>query len=126
MPAAAASAAPADPSLAVRVDDLLPQTQCRRCGFEGCRPYAEAVAGHALEKEAGGLSGAPLTKASTVVLARLRSELDPTIPIIGSGGVMSAEDARAKFDAGAALVQVYTGLVYRGPRLVKEIAALGV
>ena len=48
MPAAAASAAPADPSLAVRVDDLLPQTQCRRCGFEGCRPYAEAVAGHAV------------------------------------------------------------------------------
>ena len=86
----------------------------------------EAVAGHALEKEAGGLSGAPLTKASTAVLARLRAELDSAIPIIGSGGVMTAEDAQAKFDAGAALVQVYTGLVYRGPRLVKEIAALRV
>ena len=51
-------------------------------------------------------------------------ELDPAIPIIGSGGVMSAADARAKFDAGAALVQVYTGLVYRGPRLVREIAGM--
>ena len=43
---------------------------------------------------------------------------------IGSGGVMSADDAKAKFDAGAALVQVYTGLVYKGPRLVTEIAGL--
>ncbi|MBU6178590.1 MAG: quinone-dependent dihydroorotate dehydrogenase [Verrucomicrobia bacterium] len=86
----------------------------------------EAVSGHALANEAGGLSGAPLTKASTAVLARLRRELDPAIPIIGSGGVMSAADARAKFDAGAALVQVYTGLVYRGPRLVREIAGMAV
>lgn len=84
----------------------------------------EAVSGHALANEAGGLSGAPLAKASTAVLARLRRELDPAIPIIGSGGVMSAADARAKFDAGAALVQVYTGLVYRGPRLVREIAGM--
>lgn len=86
----------------------------------------EAVSGHALAHEPGGLSGTPLTKASTAVLARLRRELDPSIPIIGSGGVMGAADARAKFDAGAALVQVYTGLVYRGPRLVREIAALAV
>jgi len=84
----------------------------------------EAVTGHPFAKEAGGLSGAPLTNASTAVLARLRSELDPAIPIIGSGGVMNAADAKAKFDAGAALVQVYTGLIYRGPRLVREIAAL--
>ena len=84
----------------------------------------DAVAGHPLANEAGGLSGAPLTQSSTAVLARLRSELDPTIPVIGSGGVMSAADAQAKLDAGAALVQVYTGLVYRGPRLVREIAAL--
>lgn len=86
----------------------------------------EAVSGHALANEAGGLSGAPLAKASTAVLARLRRELDPAIPVIGSGGVMSAADARAKFDAGAALVQVYTGLVYRGPRLVREIAGMAV
>ncbi len=84
----------------------------------------DAVAGHPLADEAGGLSGAPLTRKATSVLARLRSELDPAIPVIGSGGVMKAEDAQAKFEAGAALVQVYTGLVYRGPRLVREIAAL--
>lgn len=84
----------------------------------------EAVSGHRLASEAGGLSGAPLTTRSTAVLARLRGELDKNIPIIGSGGVMCAADARAKFDAGADLVQVYTGLIYRGPRLVREIAAL--
>ena len=70
------------------------------------------------------MSGAPLIAKSTEVLRFLRGELDPSIPIIGSGGVMSAADARAKFEAGAALVQVYTGLVYRGPRLVREIAGL--
>lgn len=84
----------------------------------------DAVTGHLLAKEAGGLSGAPLATKSTELLARLRAELDPAIPIVGSGGVMTADDAQAKFDAGAALVQVYTGLVYRGPRLVREIAAL--
>lgn len=85
----------------------------------------DAVAGHAHAGEGGGLSGAPLTDASTAVLARLRASLDPAIPIIGSGGVMSAADAQGKFDAGASLVQVYTGLIYRGPRLIREIAALG-
>lgn len=83
-----------------------------------------AVAGHPHAAETGGLSGAPLTSRSTEVLRRLRADLDPDIPLIGSGGVMTAEDAKAKFEAGAALVQVYTGLVYRGPRLVREIAAL--
>lgn len=85
----------------------------------------DAVSGHALAEEAGGLSGAPLTEHSTQILALLRSEMDVSIPIIGSGGVMSPADAQAKFDAGAALVQVYTGLVYRGPELVNEIAKLG-
>ena len=84
----------------------------------------DAVAGHANADEAGGLSGGPLTEHSTEILSLLRSEMDDSIPIIGSGGVMSAADAQVKFDAGAALVQVYTGLVYRGPALVREIAAL--
>ncbi|MBP6782254.1 MAG: quinone-dependent dihydroorotate dehydrogenase [Verrucomicrobiales bacterium] len=83
-----------------------------------------AVAGHALAGEAGGLSGAPLTTKSTEVLGLLRREMNTAIPIIGSGGVMTAADARAKFDAGAALVQVYTGLVYKGPRLVSEISKM--
>jgi dihydroorotate dehydrogenase len=83
--------------------------------------FREAVSGHPRAGEAGGLSGAPLTTASTKVLAQLRRELDPTIPIIGSGGVMSGADAGEKFSAGAALVQIYTGLVYRGPSLIREI-----
>lgn len=83
-----------------------------------------AVQGHEHAEEAGGLSGAPLTEKATGILALLRSEMDDTIPIIGSGGVMTAADARAKFDAGASLVQVYTGLVYHGAALVREIAAM--
>ncbi|MEM7602479.1 MAG: quinone-dependent dihydroorotate dehydrogenase, partial [Verrucomicrobiota bacterium] len=79
-----------------------------------------AVAGHSLADEAGGLSGGPLTEKSTEILALLREEMNDAIPIIGSGGVMSAADARAKREAGAALVQVYTGLVYRGAALVRE------
>lgn len=79
------------------------------------------VQDHALAEEAGGLSGAPLTEMSTGVLARLREDLDPEIPIIASGGIMSAADARTKIEAGAAMVQVYTGLVYRGPELITEI-----
>lgn len=85
----------------------------------------ETVTGHALAGEGGGLSGAPLTNRSTEVLRLLRREMNAAIPVIGSGGVMSADDARAKFDAGAALVQVYTGLIYQGPKLVAEIANLG-
>jgi len=81
----------------------------------------KAVSGHELAEEAGGLSGAPLTEKATEILALLRSEMDPDIPIIGSGGVMSGADAKAKLDAGAALVQVYSGLIYRGPALIREI-----
>ncbi len=84
-----------------------------------------AVAGHPIADEAGGLSGAPLTEKSTEILRLLRSELDPSIPIIGSGGVMTKADAQAKLDAGAALVQIYTGLIYRGPALVQEAVGCG-
>ncbi len=75
---------------------------------------------HALE--AGGLSGPPLMQSSNRVIAQLRSILGPEYPIIGVGGVMSGEDARAKVAAGADLVQVYTGFIYRGPELVSEAA----
>ena len=72
--------------------------------------------------EAGGLSGAPLLAASNRVVAQLRGELGSGYPIIGVGGVMSGDDALAKLDAGADLVQIYTGLIYRGPALVAEAA----
>jgi len=72
--------------------------------------------------EAGGLSGGPLLEASNRVIAQLRSALGVGYPIIGVGGVMSAQDALAKLQAGADVVQIYTGLIYRGPKLVDEIA----
>ncbi|EHR71142.1 dihydroorotate dehydrogenase, subfamily 2 [Burkholderiales bacterium JOSHI_001] len=83
----------------------------------------DAVAGLPHADETGGLSGAPVREASNKVIRALRSALGPGFPIIGVGGVMSGEDARAKIAAGADLVQVYTGLIYRGPALVRECAA---
>jgi dihydroorotate dehydrogenase len=88
-------------------------TTVSRAGVEGL-PHAG---------EAGGLSGAPVREAATAVVRKLAAALKGSVPIIGVGGIMSAADAREKLDAGASLVQVYTGLVYRGPGLVREIVA---
>ncbi len=82
----------------------------------------DAVAGQPHASEAGGLSGAPLREASNRVIAALRQALGNTMPIIGVGGVMRGDDAAAKLGAGADLVQIYTGLIYRGPSLVREAA----
>ena len=82
----------------------------------------EAVQGLPHAQEAGGLSGAPVFEASNRVIRQLRAELGPHTPIIGVGGVTSGETARAKREAGADLVQIYTGLIYRGPELVREAA----
>lgn len=73
-------------------------------------------------QESGGLSGAPLTQRATAVIRQLHSVLHGAIPVIGVGGILSAHDAQDKLAAGASLVQIYTGLIYRGPDLVKEIA----
>ena len=81
----------------------------------------EAVADHPLHEEAGGLSGAPLTAPSTEVIAAFHAELGDKIPIIGVGGIMCADDARAELRAGATLVQLYTGFIYRGPALIHDI-----
>ncbi len=81
----------------------------------------DAVKGHPLAHEAGGLSGAPVTEVSTRVIRSLRKTLDPGIPIIGVGGILNRADAEEKLAAGAALVQIYTGLIYRGSRLVREL-----
>ncbi|MFD1709461.1 quinone-dependent dihydroorotate dehydrogenase [Ottowia sp. GY511] len=83
----------------------------------------EAVQGMRHADEAGGLSGAPVREASNRVVSELRAALGEGFPIIGVGGVMSGADAVAKIDAGADLVQIYTGLIYRGPALVQEAAA---
>ncbi|MBG6081570.1 quinone-dependent dihydroorotate dehydrogenase [Rubrivivax gelatinosus] len=82
----------------------------------------EAVQGLRHAEETGGLSGRPVAEASNRVIRRLRAALGAGFPIIGVGGVMDAQDARAKLDAGADLVQIYTGLIYRGSALVGEAA----
>lgn len=71
--------------------------------------------------EVGGLSGKPLTQRSTEVIRFLAEKSNKAFPIIGVGGIHSAEDALEKLEAGADLVQLYTGFVYEGPRLIKEI-----
>ncbi len=69
----------------------------------------------------GGLSGKPLTNLSTEVIRYLVQKSEGKIPVIGVGGIMSGKDALEKLDAGASLVQIYTGFIYRGPRLIREI-----
>ena len=72
--------------------------------------------------EAGGLSGKPLLEKSTGVLAQVRKHVGPGYPLIGVGGIFTADDARRKLDAGADLVQVYTGFIYEGPMIAKRLA----
>lgn len=97
-----------------RVDAVIAtNTTLSRAGVE-TSPYAS---------EAGGLSGKPLFSRSTEIVARLSGILQGELPIIACGGIFSADDAHAKLEAGASLVQIYTGFIYRGPGLVREIAA---
>ena len=78
-----------------------------------------AVASHRYGDEQGGLSGAPLTAASTAIVKKIRAHL-PQMALIAAGGVMRAADMQAKLDAGADLVQIYSGLIYHGPQLVRD------
>ena len=82
----------------------------------------DAIQGLPHANEAGGLSGAPVLAASNRVIAQLRAALGKGFPIVGVGGVMSAQDAVSKIHAGADVVQIYTGLIYRGPDLVTQCA----
>lgn len=81
----------------------------------------DAVQGLPHAEEAGGLSGVPVRDRSTAVIKALAAHLAGALPIIGVGGILSSDDAAQKIEAGASLVQVYSGLVYRGPVLVDEI-----
>ena len=97
----------------------------RRHGFDAVIATNTTIARDAVQglphaEQAGGLSGAPVFAASNRVLAELVRALSGAVPIIGVGGVLSGADARAKFDAGASLVQLYSGLIYRGPDLIAE------
>lgn len=82
----------------------------------------DAVQGLPHAGEAGGLSGAPVREASNRVIRQLRAALGKDFPIIGVGGILSGQDAIAKIEAGADAVQIYTGLIYKGPALVHEVA----
>ena len=102
-----------DTLLECRVDGVIAtNTTLSREGVEGAR-HAE---------ESGGLSGAPLRERSTRVVADIRRRAGPGLPIIGVGGILSGDDALEKIEAGADLVQLYTGFIYRGPGLVREAA----
>lgn len=99
----------------------------RRHGIDGVIATNTTVSRHKVHhlpngQETGGLSGAPLLASSNRVIRLLRAELGSRYPIIGVGGVMSGADARSKIKAGADLVQIYTGLIYKGPGLVSEVA----
>jgi len=100
----------------------------RRHGIDGLiatntSTSRDGVAGLPYASEAGGLSGAPIRARATRVLAQFARRLGSSVALIGCGGILSREDAREKAAAGASLVQVYTGLVYRGPGLVSECAS---
>lgn len=82
----------------------------------------EEVAGHPLADEAGGLSGAPVRYKSTEMIRLLSESLKGKLPIIGVGGIVNGDDALEKIEAGASLVQVYSGFIYRGPALIAESA----
>ena len=81
----------------------------------------DGVSGHACSAETGGLSGAPLTQRADAMLAKVVKASAGRVPIIGVGGIMSVADAKRKIDIGASLIQIYTGMLYRGPGFVGEL-----
>lgn len=93
-------------------------TSVHRLGLEGRRLQAT---GQTLAEEAGGLSGRPLRRRAVEVLRRLRATAGPALPLIGVGGIDSAEAAWERISAGASLIQIYTGWIYEGPALVPSI-----
>ncbi|WP_028596275.1 quinone-dependent dihydroorotate dehydrogenase [Paenibacillus assamensis] len=107
-------------------EDLIPMTETIvQSGVSGIiatnTTLSRAGTNHPNRMEAGGLSGKPLTEHSTEIIRKVYRHTGGRIPIIGSGGVFTAEDAYAKICAGASLVEVYTGLIYRGPGISREI-----
>lgn len=83
----------------------------------------DSVSGMEFANEAGGLSGVPVRSASTEVIKKLKTRLQNQLPIIGVGGILSGADAKEKIAAGASLIQLYSGLIFRGPGLIQECAA---
>ena len=103
------------------IADLLMQHQIDGVIATNTTLARDAVAGMKNGAEIGGLSGAPVRNQSTIVIQQLSNQLQGALPIIGVGGILSGADAAEKIAAGASLVQVYSGLIYKGPSLVHDI-----
>ena len=101
--------------------ELLAQSVVNAAGL-AAPDVAQKFTGMPHSEEMGGLSGAPVLAGSNRVIRLLRQHLGPQFPIIGVGGILSAADAVSKIEAGADVVQIYTGLIYKGPALVHEVA----
>ena len=105
----------------IEIADLLKQHQIDGVIATNTTLARDVVQGMPNGEETGGLSGAPVRHQSTLVIQQLSRQLAGELPIIGVGGILSGADAVEKMTAGASLVQVYSGLIYRGPGLVSEI-----
>lgn len=106
----------------IEIADLLKEHQFDAVIATNTTLSREGVEGMKNGPETGGLSGAPVRDKSSQVIRHLANQLAGELPIIGVGGIMSGADAIEKIEAGASLVQVYSGLIYRGPSLVREVA----
>jgi len=105
----------------VEIANLLMQHQIDGVIATNTTLSRDAVKGMPNAEETGGLSGAPVKQQSTIVIGQLSKQLQNSLPIIGVGGILSGADAAEKIAAGASLVQVYSGLIYKGPTLVRDI-----
>jgi dihydroorotate dehydrogenase len=105
----------------IEIADLLKEHQFDCVIATNTTLARDAVEGLSNATETGGLSGAPVREKSTLVISQLSKQLAGELPIIGVGGILSGADAAEKIAAGAGLVQVYSGLIYRGPSLVRDI-----
>ena len=105
----------------IEIADLLMQHQIDGVIATNTTLSRDAVKGMQNAEETGGLSGAPVRNQSTLVIQQLSQQLQNSLPIIGVGGILTGADAVEKIAAGASLVQVYSGLIYQGPKLVHDI-----
>jgi dihydroorotate dehydrogenase len=119
-----AAVGPAIVKIAPDIDDTMLSEICDVCAkrARGMICTNTTIARPFPSNETGGLSGPPLLEPSTSILAKVRKRVGPAYPLIGVGGIFTAADVRAKFSAGADLVQVYTGFVYEGPLMAKRLA----
>ena len=111
------------PAQVIEIADLLMQHKIDGVIATNTTLTREAVKGMKNAEEAGGLSGAPVRNLSTIVIQQLSKRLQGALPIIGVGGILSGADAVEKIAAGASLVQVYSGLIYKGPALIHDICS---